>query len=138
MIPEWYGNLAQAALPATGRNLPLPTAILAQKDEPAGDPPQRVLGPSKARQSLLLKIYIMPNRKDDEPNHHTPRQTDAKPKIEAVLSALQQSWNRHDVAAFAAQFTENADFVNVVGMHVRGRPAIEAQHVAISQDRVSQ
>jgi hypothetical protein len=64
MIPEWYGNLAQAALPATGRNLPLPTV--------------------------------------------------------------------------AAQFTENADFVNVVGMHVRGRPAIEAQHVAISQDRVSQ
>ena len=60
-----------------------------------------------------------------------PRQTDAKPKIEAVLSALQQSWNRHDVAAFATQFTENADFVNVVGMHVRGRPAIEAQHVAI-------
>jgi hypothetical protein len=37
------------------------------------------------------------------------RQTGAKPKIEAVLSALQQSWNRHDVAAFAAQFTDNAD-----------------------------
>jgi hypothetical protein len=38
MIPEWYGNLTQAPLPAMGRNVPLPTAILAQKDEPRGDP----------------------------------------------------------------------------------------------------
>jgi uncharacterized protein (TIGR02246 family) len=59
------------------------------------------------------------------------RSTDAESKIEAVLAALQDSWNRHDMSAFAAQFTEDADFVNVVGMHQRGRPAIEAQHVAI-------
>lgn len=37
------------------------------------------------------------------------------------------------MAAFAAQFTEDTDFVNVLGLHLRGRPAIEAQHVAIHQ-----
>jgi uncharacterized protein (TIGR02246 family) len=34
-----------------------------------------------------------------------------------------------DDAETAAQFTEDADFVNVVGMHFRGRPQIEAVHV---------
>ena len=29
---------------------------------------------------------------------------------------------------FAAQFTEDADFVNVLGMHWRGRVKIEARH----------
>ena len=54
--------------------------------------------------------------------------TDAKAQIEAVVSALTESWNRHDMTAYAAQFTEDADFVNVVGMHWRGCREIEAQH----------
>ena len=57
--------------------------------------------------------------------------SDAKFKIEAALAALEDSWNHHDMTAFAAQFTQDADFVNVAGMLQRGRPAIEAQHVAI-------
>ena len=32
------------------------------------------------------------------------------------------------MAAFAAAFSEDADFVNVVGMHWRGRQEIEAKH----------
>ena len=56
---------------------------------------------------------------------------EAKSKVETVLAALQESWNRHDMVTFAAQFTQDADFVNVLGMHLRGRPAIEAQHIAI-------
>lgn len=52
-------------------------------------------------------------------------------KIKAVLTALEESWNRHDMPAYAAQFAQDADFVNVLGMRQRGRPAIEAQHIAI-------
>lgn len=57
--------------------------------------------------------------------------TDAQAKIEAVLAALSESWNRHDMVAYASHFCAHADFVNVLGMHLRGRSAIEAQHVAI-------
>jgi len=32
------------------------------------------------------------------------------------------------MTAFAAAFSENADFVNVVGMHWRGRQEIEVKH----------
>jgi uncharacterized protein (TIGR02246 family) len=58
---------------------------------------------------------------------------DAKARIEAIIAALAETWNRHDMAGFASHFSENADFVNVVGMHLRGRAAIEAQHIAIHQ-----
>ena len=51
------------------------------------------------------------------------------PGIDTVVSAVVEAWNRHDMQAYAAQFTEDADFVNVIGMHFRGRPQIESVHV---------
>lgn len=51
------------------------------------------------------------------------------PGIDTVVSAVVEAWNRHDMQAYAAQFTEDADFVNVIGMHFRGRPKIESVHV---------
>ncbi len=56
---------------------------------------------------------------------------DGKSQIEKVLTALTESWNRHDMAAFGALFAEDADFVNVLGMHWHGRPEIEARHADV-------
>ncbi len=64
------------------------------------------------------------------PNTFTPPAA-AISEIEKVLAALPESWNRHDMVAYASQFSENADFVNILGMHWQGRPAIEAQHITI-------
>ena len=62
----------------------------------------------------------------------TPIQpTEAESKIGAFLAALPETWNRHDMVAYASHFSENADFVNILGMHWRGRAAIEASHIAI-------
>ena len=55
--------------------------------------------------------------------------TTAATGVDTVVSAVVEAWNRHDMKAYSAQFTEDADFVNVVGMHFRGRPQIEAVHV---------
>jgi uncharacterized protein (TIGR02246 family) len=55
---------------------------------------------------------------------------DATTNVKTVVSSLAESWNRHDMTAFAAAFSENADFVNVIGMHWRGRQEIEAKHAA--------
>ncbi len=41
------------------------------------------------------------------------------------------AWNRHDMAAFAALFREDADFVNVYGSWWVGRARIEAEHAAV-------
>ncbi|MFZ1140326.1 MAG: SgcJ/EcaC family oxidoreductase [Candidatus Sulfotelmatobacter sp.] len=53
---------------------------------------------------------------------------DATESVKSVVASLAESWNRHDMAAFAAAFAENADFVNVIGMHWQGRQEIEIKH----------
>jgi uncharacterized protein (TIGR02246 family) len=57
--------------------------------------------------------------------------TDVKVQIANIVAALADSWNRHDMAMYAAQFTKDADFVNVIGMHWRGRGEIETRHADV-------
>ena len=54
--------------------------------------------------------------------------------VEAIVSRLESAWNAMDSEAFAAPFAEDADFVNIVGEHHRGRPAIIDGHRAIFRD----
>jgi uncharacterized protein (TIGR02246 family) len=64
-------------------------------------------------------------------NPNAAQNANAAASVEAVVSALAQGWNRHDMTAFAAAFSENADFVNVIGMHWQGRQEIEAKHAQV-------
>lgn len=64
------------------------------------------------------------------PKPNAAQSKDATASVKSVVASLAESWNRHDMAAFAAVFAENADFVNVIGMHWRGRQEIEAKHTA--------
>jgi uncharacterized protein (TIGR02246 family) len=52
-------------------------------------------------------------------------------EFHAILAALGEAWGRADGAGFAAAFTGDADFVNILGMAFRGRDAITAQHQQI-------
>ena len=44
--------------------------------------------------------------------------------IESVVGGLIHAWNIGDALAFAAFFAEDADLVNIHGMHIHGRQAI--------------
>jgi uncharacterized protein (TIGR02246 family) len=46
------------------------------------------------------------------------------PAIESLMRRHEQAWNTHDRAAFEALFTDDADFVNVLGHHRHGRIGI--------------
>jgi uncharacterized protein (TIGR02246 family) len=48
-----------------------------------------------------------------------------------IVRGLQDAWNAADSQAFAAHFADDADFVNVYGMHFRGSEAIEHGHAFI-------
>ncbi len=39
-----------------------------------------------------------------------------------------EDWNRHDARAWSEPFTEDADFVNILGMLFKGRSEIERRH----------
>src|SRR4029079_6031591 len=53
--------------------------------------------------------------------------------VETTIAALIDAWNRHDMAAFTALFTTDADFVNVLGARLRGRAVIYDAHVNLDR-----
>ena len=48
--------------------------------------------------------------------------------IKDVIVSLSDYWNCHDMQAFAQLFTQDADFVNVIGAWWKGRPEIRQAH----------
>jgi uncharacterized protein (TIGR02246 family) len=48
--------------------------------------------------------------------------------IQAVVDEFIAAWNRGDSATLASLFAPDADFINVLGRHERGREAIAAGH----------
>ncbi len=56
---------------------------------------------------------------------------DDRSDIAGVIERYTTSWNGRHGEKFGVDFTEDADFVNIYGMHFKGRTEIEARHVAI-------
>jgi len=56
--------------------------------------------------------------------------------VEAIVDGFEAAWNRHDAKALASLFAEQADFVNVIGLHWKGREEIERAHAEIHATRM--
>jgi uncharacterized protein (TIGR02246 family) len=54
--------------------------------------------------------------------------TNEERALHAMVYQLESAWNSADGAAFAALFTEDADFIHIIGGYYTGRAAIEAGH----------
>lgn len=52
--------------------------------------------------------------------------------IKDVLHRYGDAWNRHDMKALAELFTDEAHWVNIVGMHWPGKAAVVRGHEALS------
>ena len=48
--------------------------------------------------------------------------------LHGLVYQLEAAWNAEDGTAFAAAFTDDADFVHILGGYYTGRAAIEAGH----------
>jgi uncharacterized protein (TIGR02246 family) len=51
-----------------------------------------------------------------------------KTAVVAVVQHFVDAWNRHDMDALVSVFSEDADFVNVIGQRWIGREAIKEAH----------
>jgi uncharacterized protein (TIGR02246 family) len=51
--------------------------------------------------------------------------------LRAALAQQEAAWNRHDAKAWVAPFSEDAEFINILGMKLEGRPEIERRHAEI-------
>jgi uncharacterized protein (TIGR02246 family) len=56
---------------------------------------------------------------------------EARQVADDAARGLEQAWNAADGPAFAAPFTDDADFVDIRGAHHTGRQAVAAGHQAI-------
>ena len=50
--------------------------------------------------------------------------------VRKVVAGYEEAWNAHDMEALAKLFREDAEWVNKVGMHWRGRDEIMTAHTA--------
>jgi uncharacterized protein (TIGR02246 family) len=55
----------------------------------------------------------------------------ARELLESSLGALEEAWNRADATSWAAKCTPDVDFINLLGMYVKGRAAVEEIHEKI-------
>jgi uncharacterized protein (TIGR02246 family) len=53
--------------------------------------------------------------------------------IRKALAGYEAAWNSHDMKALGELFREDSEFINVVGMHWRGRADIVAAHAAFHE-----
>jgi len=51
--------------------------------------------------------------------------------LEATFASLSDAWKNADGVAFAQCCTEDVDFINLLGMHVKGRRAVTELHERI-------
>jgi uncharacterized protein (TIGR02246 family) len=49
-------------------------------------------------------------------------------EIREIISHQSEAWDRHDAKAWVAPFSEDADFINILGMKFAGRAEIERRH----------
>ncbi len=52
-------------------------------------------------------------------------------ELQSTLDGLSTAWKDGDGIAFAGCCTEDVDFINILGMHVKGRPAVAELHNTI-------
>jgi uncharacterized protein (TIGR02246 family) len=61
----------------------------------------------------------------------TPEGPHGDGEIRAAIAQQAEAWNRHDVKAWMSLFSEDADFVNIMGTALLGRPEIEQRHAEL-------
>ena len=55
--------------------------------------------------------------------------------IRATFASLSDAWKKGDGAAFSECCTEDVDFINLLGMHVKGRRGVAELHEKIFEAR---
>jgi uncharacterized protein (TIGR02246 family) len=56
--------------------------------------------------------------------------------VQAVETAFVDDWNRHDMKSLGGLFTDDAQFVNVIGLWWHSRAEIQKQHEALHATRM--
>jgi uncharacterized protein (TIGR02246 family) len=73
----------------------------------------------------VLMLDVAPTRADE--SKQSPERM-LQAAAEVLAEKFRVDWNSHDMDAMGQLLTADADFVNVIGMHMKGRAQIVARH----------
>ncbi len=69
---------------------------------------------------------------------HAPPDADAT-AIKAIITRMDEDWNRHDMKAWTADMTDDVEWINIVGMQWKGKADVfkahDIYHHTIFKDR---
>jgi uncharacterized protein (TIGR02246 family) len=89
---------------------------------------------------LLVTALILTFRVAAQPPKEEPRRIGANglskdddQAIRKVVAGFEEGWNAHDMKSIAKLLREDVEWVNVVGMHWRGRKAVMAATTAFHE-----
>jgi uncharacterized protein (TIGR02246 family) len=85
----------------------------------------------KAVAIISLALFIFASR--SESSSPRPDQSADEKAIQDVEVRWQDAWNRHDISALADLFTEDADFITVIGKWCKGKKEFYDYHVRLHQ-----
>jgi uncharacterized protein (TIGR02246 family) len=80
---------------------------------------------------VATDVVVGQTSESNSPQGQAPAvSNDDEQAIRKIIAGIEQSWNSHDMKAYGKLFREDAHWINVVGMHWRGRDAVMAAHAA--------
>lgn len=80
--------------------------------------------------AMTVGVAAQPPKADPPAGGANALTKDDEKAIRKVVLGVEEAWNAHDMKAYGKLFREDAEFINVVGMHWRGRKAIMVAHTA--------
>ncbi len=71
-----------------------------------------------------------PPKADTQPTGVNGLSAEDDKAVRKTVMGIEKAWNAHDMKAYGKLLREDIEWVNVVGMHWRGRDAVMAAHTA--------
>jgi uncharacterized protein (TIGR02246 family) len=83
--------------------------------------------------ALRAGVVAEPPKQDSPEAGTTALSKEDDKAVRKVIAGFGDAWNTHDMKAFSKLFREDAEWINVVGMHWHGRDAIVAATTAFHE-----
>jgi len=80
--------------------------------------------------TLGAGVVAQPPKADAPPARVKGLSAEDDKAIRKTVMGIEEAWNAHDMKAYGKLLREDIEWVNVVGMHWRGRDAVMAAHTA--------
>lgn len=83
---------------------------------------------------LLMVLFCLSGYAQKHREQSMGQRTEKERAIESQIDAFLNSWNRHDFSDMKNYIAEDCDFVNITGMHWKGRENIQYAHQTYHDD----